>query len=375
MSSQLQAQPHINDRRPRILFVDDSRLIRAAALKLFSDEYDVVLAEDGQQGWDMIIADQSIQIVFTDLVMPELDGFELLDLVRTANIERIRKTPVVVVTDATGSSDAKNKAYEMGATDFIAKPFDATDINARASSLLRNQKPSNNIPETVLYDPLTGLLNKRGIFSELEIEINSNTQHNQNLVVLHIEVDEFKELFIKIGRTSTERILDKIAKVISSEIDEEGSVARVGLPSFAASLPETDLDNGILIASRIGKAVSNFRVKLKGRALHLSVSTGICMVDQGAFADSAVVMEIAQEARGQAITKGLSQVSSISLHDYQQKARLHNDHTISIDEVLKELRTGWVTGVEERMGFILNELKPIFTLMTDAEKERFITRA
>jgi len=52
MSSQLQAQPPLTNRRPRILFVDDSRLIRAAALKLFSDEYNVVLAEDGQQGWD-----------------------------------------------------------------------------------------------------------------------------------------------------------------------------------------------------------------------------------------------------------------------------------------------------------------------------------
>ncbi|HIG43019.1 MAG: hypothetical protein ABGY96_05405 [bacterium] len=88
-----------------------------------------------------------------------------------------------------------------------------------------------------------------------------------------------------------------------------------------------------------------------------------------------MVLEIALEARGHSIAKGLSQVSSISLHDYQKKARLHSDHTISIDEVLKELRTGWVTGVEERMGFILNELKPIFTLMTDAEKERFITKA
>ncbi|HIG43020.1 MAG TPA: diguanylate cyclase [Gammaproteobacteria bacterium] len=208
--------------------------------------------------------------------MPELDGFELLDLVRTASIERIRKMPVIIVTDATGSSDAKDKAYEMGATDFIAKPFDATDINARASSLLRNQVRSSSRPEGILNDPLTGLLNKRGIFRELETEINFNTQNNESLVVLHIEVDEFKELFIRIGRTSTERILDKVANVICSEIDADGSVARVGLSSFSASQPDTDSDQGILIARRIGKAISNFRVKLKGRVLPVSVSSGIC---------------------------------------------------------------------------------------------------
>jgi len=374
MSSQLQARSPITDTRPRVLFVDDSRLMRAAALKLLNDQCRVLLAEDGQQGWDMLIADESIQIVFTDLVMPELDGFELLGLIRAASIERIREMPVVVVTDATGSGNAKQKAYEMGATDFIAKPFDATDINARVSSLLRNQVSINPIPEKVLHDPLTGLLNKRGIFNELEIEINFNVQNKQSLVILHIEVDEFKELFIRIGRTNTEKIIDKIANVISSEVDDDGSVARVGLSSFAASLPHTDLEHGLLIARRIGETVSDFRGKLKGRALPVGVSAGICIVDQGASADSAVVLEIAQQARGSAISQGLSQVSSTNLHDYQKKARLHNDHSISIDEVLKELRTGWVTGVEERMGFILNELRPIFTLMTDAEKERFITK-
>ena len=84
-----------------------------------------------------------------------------------------------------------------------------------------------------------------------------------------------------------------------------------------------------------------------------------------------MVLDLAQEARNQAAT---GEASSISLHEHQMKDRMYDDHTLSIDEVLKELRTGWVTGVEERMGLILNELKPIFTLMTDEEKERFITK-
>ena len=87
-----------------------------------------------------------------------------------------------------------------------------------------------------------------------------------------------------------------------------------------------------------------------------------------------MVLDLAQEARKRALARDTDQGYPISLHDHELKNHKYDDHTLSIDEVLKELRTGSVTNVEERMGLILNELKPIFTLMTDEEKERLITK-
>lgn len=81
--------------KPKVLFIDDSRLIRAAAIKMFAEEYELILAENGREGWAALQNDNGIQMVFTDLVMPELDGFEVLSLIRTSTDEMLRQLPVV----------------------------------------------------------------------------------------------------------------------------------------------------------------------------------------------------------------------------------------------------------------------------------------
>ena len=249
--------------RPRILFVDDSRLFRATAVKMFSDDFDLVLAEDGLQAWDMINSDQSIKVVFTDLVMPKLDGFEFLDRVRTAKDDRIREMPVIVVTDTDGKTDAKERAFQMGATDFVAKPFDATDINVRTQAHLRYQSPADNLSEKATLDAETGLLNRTGMINLLEKDVAFCLRYNKQLFMLHIEIDEFKELFIRIGRKNAEMIIDQIAHIISEEAYQRESVARLGLSSFAISMPGADPDSSLLIAHRVTQIVNNFCIKFK----------------------------------------------------------------------------------------------------------------
>ena len=92
------------DNRPRkstaarILFVDDSRLMRFAGKRFLSQHFDVVLAEDGRQAWKLLQQDDSIEVVITDLMMPEVDGIELIRRIREADHGRIRALPVLVVT-------------------------------------------------------------------------------------------------------------------------------------------------------------------------------------------------------------------------------------------------------------------------------------
>ena len=148
MSDTSDANPLLIDMRPRILFVDDSKVVRSAAVHMLGDDFDLALAEDGQKAWDMIVADNTIKLVFTDLVMPELDGFEVLNLVRASTDERIRKLPIIVLTAADDSSGSKEKAYQMGATDFITKPFDAAKIKAGAEAHLSHLNTLNAARET-----------------------------------------------------------------------------------------------------------------------------------------------------------------------------------------------------------------------------------
>ena len=87
-----------SETQTRILLIDDSKVMRKSAVKMLGGEFDVVVAEDGQQGLDMINDDASIQVVFTDLNMPKMNGYQLLEAVRTSADEGIRNLPVIVVT-------------------------------------------------------------------------------------------------------------------------------------------------------------------------------------------------------------------------------------------------------------------------------------
>ena len=96
-----------DDVKPRLLMIDDSKLMRKSAVKMLGADFDVVVAVDGREGLKKINEDDAIQVVFTDLNMPNLDGYELLQAIRTRQDEGIRNLPVIVVTGAENDDEAK----------------------------------------------------------------------------------------------------------------------------------------------------------------------------------------------------------------------------------------------------------------------------
>jgi len=149
----------------RVLVVDDSKVIRNAARKMLGAEFDVVLAEDGADAWSMLENDASIEVVFTDLIMPGMNGFELLRDIRTAADARLRAMPVIVVTGIEDDEVARVRALELGATDFITKPFTTIDLLARARAHASHQREAAQLRAQTTLDQLTGLFARRVIVS------------------------------------------------------------------------------------------------------------------------------------------------------------------------------------------------------------------
>ena len=86
--------------KPRVLVVDDSRLMRKAIHKFIQGEFEATEAEDGEKGWEMLVGDDQIQVVIADVLMPRLDGYALICRIRAADEARIRDVPVIVITGA-----------------------------------------------------------------------------------------------------------------------------------------------------------------------------------------------------------------------------------------------------------------------------------
>ncbi len=357
----------------RVLIIDDSRLIRIAASRMFGDSFDVLLAVDGSDGWDIIQKDKDIQIVFTDLVMPEMDGFELLEKIRTCKDEAINSIPVIVATGADNTEVAKQKAFALGATDFITKPFDATDIKTRARSYAQFRQANMVLKEQTTIDSMTGLLNAKGFHRQLDKEMAFINRHKSSITVMSVEIDSFKDLFIRIGRAGAEAIIKKVGDVLAETVRREDTVARTSVAGFAISMPLARGENALELANRMCQTVESFRAKLDGKKITITVSIGVCAVEPSSTGDVDIVLDVADTALTRAASLGRSQLYQMTLQDYHREQALLRRKTLSIDSLLERIKSGEQNNVVPYLDTALERLAPLLVLLSNEQKQRVIT--
>jgi diguanylate cyclase (GGDEF)-like protein len=237
--------------KARILVVDDSRLMRKAAHKMLGDEFDVVTADDGEHAWQLLGADPSIQVVFTDLNMPNVDGYDLLQRVRGSDDGNLAGLPVIVVTGAENDEAARMRALDMGATDFITKPFTTVDLVARARAHANNQRITRRLHAQATVDALTGLANLGGFIERLQQDIAYARRHQARLSVVRLEIVDFRRLFLYHGRKVADALVLQVARLLRAGIRKEDTGGRVGLGGFALSLPAANAAGIEVVIARL----------------------------------------------------------------------------------------------------------------------------
>ena len=122
---------------PTLLIVDDSRLMRHALKKILKDDFNLVEAADGEEAWEMLQAEPTIQAIFSDLSMPNLDGYGLLERVRNSGETRISRLPFIVITGKEGEhASLREEAQTRGANDVVCKPFKSEEIIGMTKTFL-----------------------------------------------------------------------------------------------------------------------------------------------------------------------------------------------------------------------------------------------
>ena len=261
--------------KPRLLLVDDSMLMRKAASKMLGEEFDVATAKDGVEAWELIQADTSIQVVFTDLSMPRMDGFALLEKVRGAEDEGTLNLPVIVVTGAENDDHARKKALDLGATDFITKPFGSVDLLARARAHANYRRMARKLEQQSTIDGLTGLSNKAGFVDRLQQDVAFAYRHAQPLTLVRVDIDRFRDIFLKHGKAAAEALVQHVASHLRNALRKEDSAARIGLSGFALSLPGGQYTGSKGLIERLRAQLAAEPPVLGGRPLPFSVSAGL----------------------------------------------------------------------------------------------------
>ncbi len=125
--SEKPAEAASTGRKPHILVVDDSRVVRHTLVKCLSPYFHTIEAENGVAGWRVINQNSRIELVISDILMPEMDGYTFICKVRAADDPGLRDIPVVVITSA-DDDITRQRAFACGANDFVLKPFNTTQL-------------------------------------------------------------------------------------------------------------------------------------------------------------------------------------------------------------------------------------------------------
>jgi diguanylate cyclase (GGDEF)-like protein len=265
----------------KVLIVDDSKFVRTTFNRILSSSFEVREVADGEAGWQAIETDPSIVMVVSDIDMPKLDGFGLLERVRTSADTRIKAMPVIIISGNQNES-AKKRARDLGANDFVAKEADAPEVLSRIDNLLRLVKASNDLEQnkqvleqTVTNDPLTGTFTPHYLMTEGRKHYAHARRHGGHLSVMAFRIDSYSEVAQKIGKDVADQLLARIAKMVSGALRTEDSIGRAAETTFIVISTGAGASQVMSFARRLHQQLQNAQVAYRGQALKILTSFGI----------------------------------------------------------------------------------------------------
>ncbi len=290
--------------QPRVLLTDDSKMIRATARKMLGDSFDLVLAESGEQAWATITSDPTILAVFTDVTMPGLDGYGLLRRIREDERVAVNELPVIIVT-GDQEEGAREQALQHGATDFITKPFERSELVARASAYAtrdRMRRQAQALQESQSQDTITGLGNGRYLGARLKSMRAYSVRHGLDMALIHLELVGFDALARAQGTAVAKRVLREAGQVLAHRVREEDVLARVGKARFATLCPSCDRAGAERLAQRLIEGVQ--QGEFAGSGLRVGAAAGVHVPSPDAETGLQAVYDAAQQATDRALARG-----------------------------------------------------------------------
>jgi diguanylate cyclase (GGDEF)-like protein len=301
--------------KQRLLIVDDSKVIRVTARKILRDHFDTIEAVDGDNAWEILTTQEPFSLMVSDLTMPNLDGFGLLERIRNSPLPHISELPVIIITGANDSEGTMERARAAGATDFIGKPFDSVLLLARTQSHANAHAFSSTLKQEVTtledhatVDALTELANEISFIERGYQQLSYAIRHDSSLVMYRLEIDEFGHLFQVYGEAFTESVIQATANILASAIRQEDTAARIGTARFALLSPGVNRRVVRNLAERIRREVNSRIFKHGDTIVRVSMSIGIAAPDIRRNTRLDELISLADQRLARAITQGGNQV-------------------------------------------------------------------
>ncbi len=231
----------------KILVVEDEKTLGDTLQEIIERfGYDCKTAKNGFDA-SQKIHKEPFDVVVTDIKMPKMGGIDLLHKIKKESPE----IDVLIMTGY-GTEYTFTEVIKEGATDFISKPFQNDELEAKLHRIMRERKLKEELFYLSILDSLTGLFNRRHFFHTLKQEKERAKRQNRALSLILIDIDNFKQYNDTFGHLEGDKALEILARILKSSLRQSvDSACRYGGDEFASLLIETTIQQAIQIAERI----------------------------------------------------------------------------------------------------------------------------
>lgn len=324
--------------RCSVLAVDDEPAVLAVLAAQLANDFEVLTAGTAERA-RALLAERSVDVVISDLQLPDESGLNLLDWVRRT----VPRTARVLLTGAARIEDAVDAINHSGVHRLVLKPWRSEDllqtlrtisrqlllersheqlldelrklnleleqrVHTRTleleQALLQLQQKNQLLEKMAATDPLTGLPNRRAIDRIARTEMQRRVRVPAPVAIVMVDADHFGRVNKSYSQTAGDQVLVWLAGLLQSSIRVSDSVGRVGGEEFLVVAPATDLGGAEVLAERLRANVATAHTTYGSQTLRMTISLGVAVADAGVPAGYEQLREIAAEALKEAKETG-----------------------------------------------------------------------
>jgi len=318
------------NKKSRILVVDDHEdnieLLRA---RLEARGYEVVGATDGQQALDKV-AEDCPDLILLDVMMPKMDGMEVARRLKAKIANKELPFIPIIMQTALDSTENKVEGLDAGADDYLTKPINFAELEARVSSKLRIKalqseleardkelsELNDKLRQISLTDGLTQIENRRSLEERLHDMWSHSVRLHEPIALVMCDIDKFKAVNDNYGHQAGDSVLKEFAQLLKSEAREIDRVGRYGGEEFLLILPGTVLDAAVTFAERLREKVERHTFTYPGGTLCRTMSCGVAGSPHPLVKDQEALLKASDDALYVAKETGRNRVIRFDGNDF-----------------------------------------------------------